>query len=132
MHIAPGLKDEKWGDMEFGHFTVSDDHYENNPRSPNQVFSDIAEEALHADRIGMQSVWIGGQHFNSLGVLSCPDLVLLISATGGWISRPAAGTGQDRRRGLEHDPEKWVQVSEKIMLKKKLERDDDSKKSHPL
>jgi hypothetical protein len=31
---------------------------------------------LYADRIGMHSVWIGEHHFNSLGVLSCPDLAL--------------------------------------------------------
>jgi hypothetical protein len=31
---------------------------------------------------------------------------------------------------LEHDPEKWTPVSEKIMLNEKIERDDDSKKSH--
>jgi alkanesulfonate monooxygenase SsuD/methylene tetrahydromethanopterin reductase-like flavin-dependent oxidoreductase (luciferase family) len=62
--------------MEFGYFTLSDNHYENNPRTANQFVADIAEEALHADRIGMHSVWIGEHHFNSLGVLSCPDLVL--------------------------------------------------------
>src|SRR3979409_499387 len=62
--------------MEFGYFTLSDNHYENNPRTPNQFVSDITEEALHADRLGMHSAWIGEHHFNSLGVLSCPDLVL--------------------------------------------------------
>ena len=62
--------------MEFGYFTLSDNHYENNARTANQFFSDITEEALHADRIGMHSAWIGEHHFNSLGVLSCPDLVL--------------------------------------------------------
>jgi len=62
--------------VEFGYFTLSDNHYENNPRTANQFVADIAEEALHADRLGMHSVWIGEHHFNSLGVLSCPDLVL--------------------------------------------------------
>src|SRR5437667_1736263 len=62
--------------MEFGYFTLSDNHYADNPRSANQFVADIADEALHADRIGMHSVWIGEHHFNSLGVLSCPDLVL--------------------------------------------------------
>ncbi|HZD61448.1 MAG TPA: LLM class flavin-dependent oxidoreductase, partial [Xanthobacteraceae bacterium] len=62
--------------MEFGYFTLSDNHYENNARTPNQFVSDITEEALHADRLGMHSAWIGEHHFNSLGVLSCPDLVL--------------------------------------------------------
>jgi alkanesulfonate monooxygenase SsuD/methylene tetrahydromethanopterin reductase-like flavin-dependent oxidoreductase (luciferase family) len=62
--------------MEFGYFTLSDNHYDNNPRSPNQFVADIADEALYADTLGMHSAWIGEHHFNSLGVLSCPDLVL--------------------------------------------------------
>jgi alkanesulfonate monooxygenase SsuD/methylene tetrahydromethanopterin reductase-like flavin-dependent oxidoreductase (luciferase family) len=62
--------------MEFGYFTLSDNHYDNNPRDANQFVADITAEALYADRIGMHSAWIGEHHFNSLGVLSCPDLVL--------------------------------------------------------
>src|SRR5215210_3199318 len=62
--------------MEFGYFTLSDNHYENNPRDANQFVSDITAEALYADQLGMHSAWIGEHHFNSLGVLSCPDLVL--------------------------------------------------------
>jgi alkanesulfonate monooxygenase SsuD/methylene tetrahydromethanopterin reductase-like flavin-dependent oxidoreductase (luciferase family) len=62
--------------MDFGYFTLSDNHYENNSRTPNQLVADIAQEALLADTLGMHSAWIGEHHFNSLGVLSCPDLVL--------------------------------------------------------
>ncbi len=62
--------------MDFGYFTLSDNHYENNPRSANEFVADITAEALYADEIGMHSAWIGEHHFNSLGVLSCPDLVL--------------------------------------------------------
>ena len=62
--------------MDFGYFTLSDNHYENNPRSANQFVADITAEALYADKLGMHSAWIGEHHFNSLGVLSCPDLVL--------------------------------------------------------
>src|SRR5215510_10237957 len=62
--------------MEFGYFTLSDNHYENNPRDANTFVTDITNEALYADQIGMHSAWIGEHHFNSLGVLSCPDLVL--------------------------------------------------------
>ena len=62
--------------MDFGYFTLSDNHYENNTRGANQFVADIAEEALHADKLGMHSAWIGEHHFNSLGVLSCPDMVL--------------------------------------------------------
>jgi alkanesulfonate monooxygenase SsuD/methylene tetrahydromethanopterin reductase-like flavin-dependent oxidoreductase (luciferase family) len=62
--------------MEFGYFTLSDNHYENNTRSANQFVADITAEALYAENLGMASAWIGEHHFNSLGVLSCPDLVL--------------------------------------------------------
>src|SRR5262245_32884316 len=62
--------------MEFGYFTLSDNHYDNNTRSANQFVADITAEALYADELGMHSAWIGEHHFNSLGVLSCPDLVL--------------------------------------------------------
>jgi alkanesulfonate monooxygenase SsuD/methylene tetrahydromethanopterin reductase-like flavin-dependent oxidoreductase (luciferase family) len=62
--------------MEFGYFTLSDNHYAGNTRSPNQFVEDITAEALYADALGMHSAWIGEHHFNSLGVLSCPDLVL--------------------------------------------------------
>jgi alkanesulfonate monooxygenase SsuD/methylene tetrahydromethanopterin reductase-like flavin-dependent oxidoreductase (luciferase family) len=62
--------------MDFGYFTLSDNHYENNQRTANQFVADITAEALYAEEIGMHSAWIGEHHFNSLGVLSCPDLVL--------------------------------------------------------
>jgi alkanesulfonate monooxygenase SsuD/methylene tetrahydromethanopterin reductase-like flavin-dependent oxidoreductase (luciferase family) len=62
--------------VQFGYFTLSDNHYENNPRSANQLVADILDEALYAEELGMHSAWIGEHHFNSLGVLSCPDLVL--------------------------------------------------------
>jgi alkanesulfonate monooxygenase SsuD/methylene tetrahydromethanopterin reductase-like flavin-dependent oxidoreductase (luciferase family) len=67
------LKEET---MEFGYFTLSDNHYADNSRSSNQLVADITAEALYADRLGMHSAWIGEHHFNSLGVLSCPDIVL--------------------------------------------------------
>ena len=66
--------------MEFGYFTLSDNHYANNSRRPNQFVTDITAEALYAEQIGMHSAWIGEHHFNSLGVLSCPDLVLAYAA----------------------------------------------------
>src|ERR1044071_7909232 len=62
--------------MHFGYFTLSDNHYLNNPRSPNQFVQDILAEAVYADALGMHLAWIGEHHFSTLGVLSCPDLVL--------------------------------------------------------
>ena len=62
--------------MQFGYFTLSDNHYLNNPRTPNQFVQDILAEAVLADELGMHSAWIGEHHFSTLGVLSCPDIVL--------------------------------------------------------
>jgi alkanesulfonate monooxygenase SsuD/methylene tetrahydromethanopterin reductase-like flavin-dependent oxidoreductase (luciferase family) len=62
--------------MQFGYFTLSDNHYEDNPRSANRFVADIIEEAVYAEAIGLHSAWIGEHHFSTLGVLSCPDLVL--------------------------------------------------------
>jgi alkanesulfonate monooxygenase SsuD/methylene tetrahydromethanopterin reductase-like flavin-dependent oxidoreductase (luciferase family) len=62
--------------MEFGYFTLSDNHYPNNPRTANQFVLEIREQAILADQIGMHSCWIGEHHFDSLGVNSRPDLLL--------------------------------------------------------
>jgi alkanesulfonate monooxygenase SsuD/methylene tetrahydromethanopterin reductase-like flavin-dependent oxidoreductase (luciferase family) len=62
--------------MEFGYFTLSDNHYADNRRSANQFVADILDEAVFAEEVGLHSAWIGEHHFSSLGVLSCPDLVL--------------------------------------------------------
>ena len=62
--------------MKFGYFTLSDNAYRDNPRSPNQFVADIVAEAIAADELGYHSAWIGEHHFSTLGVLSCPDLAL--------------------------------------------------------
>jgi alkanesulfonate monooxygenase SsuD/methylene tetrahydromethanopterin reductase-like flavin-dependent oxidoreductase (luciferase family) len=66
--------------MEFGYFTLSDNHYRDNRRGANQFVADILDETVYADALGYHSAWIGEHHFNSLGVLSCPDLVLANAA----------------------------------------------------
>jgi alkanesulfonate monooxygenase SsuD/methylene tetrahydromethanopterin reductase-like flavin-dependent oxidoreductase (luciferase family) len=66
--------------VQFGYFTLSDNHYENNPRDANRFVADILDETVYADELGYHSAWIGEHHFNSLGVLSCPDLVLAHAA----------------------------------------------------
>jgi alkanesulfonate monooxygenase SsuD/methylene tetrahydromethanopterin reductase-like flavin-dependent oxidoreductase (luciferase family) len=62
--------------MEFGYFTLSDNAYPSIGRSPEQFIVEIREQAIHADRIGMHSAWIGEHHFDSLGVNSCPHMLL--------------------------------------------------------
>jgi alkanesulfonate monooxygenase SsuD/methylene tetrahydromethanopterin reductase-like flavin-dependent oxidoreductase (luciferase family) len=62
--------------MDFGYFTLSDNHYLENPRDSNRYVADILAEAIYAEQVGLHSAWIGEHHFSTLGVLSCPDLVL--------------------------------------------------------
>jgi alkanesulfonate monooxygenase SsuD/methylene tetrahydromethanopterin reductase-like flavin-dependent oxidoreductase (luciferase family) len=63
-------------EMKFGYFTLSDNHYDDNSRDANSFVADILDEAVHAEEVGLHSAWIGEHHFSTLGVLSCPDLVL--------------------------------------------------------
>src|SRR5258707_12100584 len=62
--------------MQFGYFTLSDNYYVDNRRGANQLIADILDEAVYAEEVGLHSAWIGEHHFSTLGVLSCPDLVL--------------------------------------------------------
>jgi alkanesulfonate monooxygenase SsuD/methylene tetrahydromethanopterin reductase-like flavin-dependent oxidoreductase (luciferase family) len=62
--------------LQFGYFTLSDNHYVDNRRGANQLIADILDEALYAEEVGLHSAWIGEHHFSTLGVLSCPDLLL--------------------------------------------------------
>jgi alkanesulfonate monooxygenase SsuD/methylene tetrahydromethanopterin reductase-like flavin-dependent oxidoreductase (luciferase family) len=62
--------------MEFGYFTLSDNHYPDNPRSANEFVLQIREQAILADKLGMHSAWIGEHHFDRLGVNSRPDMLL--------------------------------------------------------
>ena len=62
--------------MDFGYFTLSDNHYVDNRRGANEFVADILDEAIYAEEVGLHSAWIGEHHFSALGVLSCPDLVL--------------------------------------------------------
>jgi alkanesulfonate monooxygenase SsuD/methylene tetrahydromethanopterin reductase-like flavin-dependent oxidoreductase (luciferase family) len=62
--------------MKFGYFLLSDNRYENNTRNANRFVADIIDEAVYAEEVGLHSAWIGEHHFSTLGVLSCPDLVL--------------------------------------------------------
>jgi alkanesulfonate monooxygenase SsuD/methylene tetrahydromethanopterin reductase-like flavin-dependent oxidoreductase (luciferase family) len=62
--------------MKFGYFTLSDNHYANSTRTANSLIMDIVDEAIYAETLGYNSAWLGEHHFNSLGVLSCPDIAL--------------------------------------------------------
>ena len=56
------------------------------------LIMDIVDEAIHAERLGYHSAWLGEHHFNSLGVLSCPDIALA------YIAAQHAKTSASRRR----------------------------------
>jgi natural product biosynthesis luciferase-like monooxygenase protein len=62
--------------VQFGYFTLSDNHYVDNRRSANQLVAEILDQAVYAEAVGLHSAWIGEHHFSTLGVLSCPDIVL--------------------------------------------------------
>ena len=77
--------------MEFGYFTLSDNHYAGNSRSANDFIKEIRAQAVLADQLGYNSAWIGEHHFDTLGVNSRPDLVLasIISETKNIRLAPA-------------------------------------------
>ncbi len=62
--------------MKFGYFTLTDNRYDNNPRSASELAREIVEQAIYAEEIGMHSAWIGEHHFNRLGCLPAPEIML--------------------------------------------------------
>jgi alkanesulfonate monooxygenase SsuD/methylene tetrahydromethanopterin reductase-like flavin-dependent oxidoreductase (luciferase family) len=66
--------------MKFGYFTLSDNAYPNNTRTPNELINQIAEQAIYAEALGMHSAWIGEHHFSTLGVNSSPEVMLTFVA----------------------------------------------------
>ncbi len=62
--------------MKFGYFTLSDNRYPGNTRSPESFLHEIYEQAVYADQIGMHSAWVGEHHFNLLGINPCPNILL--------------------------------------------------------
>ena len=62
--------------MEFGYFTLTDNRYSENPRSAAELAREIAGQAVYAEEIGMYSAWSGEHHFNLLGCLPAPEVML--------------------------------------------------------
>ena len=62
--------------MKFGYFTLSDNRYPGNPRTPETFIMEIRDQAVFAESLGMSSAWIGEHHFNRRGCVPMPSLVL--------------------------------------------------------
>ena len=62
--------------MDFGYFTLSDNRYPDNPRTPEQFLLEIRDQAILAEKLGLASAWIGEHHFNRRGCVSVPLAVL--------------------------------------------------------
>jgi alkanesulfonate monooxygenase SsuD/methylene tetrahydromethanopterin reductase-like flavin-dependent oxidoreductase (luciferase family) len=64
--------------VRFGYFTLTDNPptYGAMRRDANQLLLDTVDEALAAERLGFNSVWLPEHHFGGFGVLPTPSSVL--------------------------------------------------------
>jgi len=88
--------------MDFGYFTLSDNHYPNNPRSASDFVLELRDQAILADQRGFHSAWIGEHHFDravekilgdgiSLARSRHPPARYETRGAGAAYERPAAG-----------------------------------------
>ncbi|WP_017729150.1 LLM class flavin-dependent oxidoreductase [Halalkalibacterium ligniniphilum] len=64
--------------MKFGYFTLTDNpiEYGDERKDPKQMIKDLVEQCVYAEQLGFNSVWVPEHHFNVLGVLPSPSLLL--------------------------------------------------------
>ncbi|MBM2809676.1 MAG: luciferase [Chloroflexi bacterium] len=64
--------------MQFGYFTLTDNPmaYGDRRRNPNRLLLDTVDEALAAEPLGYDSVWLPEHHFGAFGVCPAPASVL--------------------------------------------------------
>ncbi|WDL97625.1 LLM class flavin-dependent oxidoreductase [Alicyclobacillus sp. ALC3] len=64
--------------MKFGYFTLTDnpEGYGEERRDPNQVITNLVEQAVYAEELGFNSVWVPEHHFGLFGVLPSPSMLL--------------------------------------------------------
>src|SRR5262249_56264176 len=69
-----GAYSRKESAMKFGYFTLTDTPAGYGParRSPNQFLQEVIEEALYAEELGYNSVWLPEHHFALFGCLPTP------------------------------------------------------------
>ena len=96
--------------MKFGYFTLSDNNYQDNRRTPNDFVQQIVAEAIYAEELGFHSAWVGEHHFSSLGVNSAPELVLCcgqfspVNGKGHRVAKFARLNGVGKK-GMRNIPE---------------------------
>jgi len=64
--------------VKFGYFTLTDNPpaYGERRRDPNRFFHEVLEEAVHAEDIGLNSVWLPEHHFGLFGILGATSTAL--------------------------------------------------------
>ena len=64
--------------MRFGYFTLTDNPpaYGFKRRDPNQFFNEVIEEAVEAETVGLNSVWLPEHHFGLFGCLGATSTAL--------------------------------------------------------
>jgi alkanesulfonate monooxygenase SsuD/methylene tetrahydromethanopterin reductase-like flavin-dependent oxidoreductase (luciferase family) len=64
--------------MRFGYFTLTDNPpaYGARRRDPNQLLLEVLQEALLAEELGLNSVWVPEHHFGLFGCLPTPAVFL--------------------------------------------------------
>ena len=71
--------------MKLSMFSVVD-HYADGPRDLRQLYSEIIDQAVLADRVGFDTVWLAEHHFVDYGVVPNPAVMLAnIAARTGRI-----------------------------------------------
>lgn len=62
--------------MKFSYFSNADNQYNDNTRSTNELILQIVDQAVHAEKVGMYSAWVGEHHFNEFGSNPAPHIIL--------------------------------------------------------
>ena len=80
--------------MKFGYFTLTDNPagYGSKRQDPNRLLLNVMEECLHAEAIGLNSVWLPEHHFGLFGCMPTPSVFLAHLAARTQRVKLAPGT----------------------------------------
>ncbi len=93
-------------------FHTSDNRYPNNPRSPEQFLVEIRDQAVLAEKLGLNSAWIGEHHFNRRGCVSVPAVVLANVAAATTCLRLGPAVVVLPIHHPIHVPEEWATLDQ--------------------